>query len=186
MRPDAWKDIDPYSDLKDVGNTSNDDTTDNKEVQHEQEPDKKNDFRIRTVKPRIPSRPQRRASASAKYIQSDSDSDIAAAPQKRPCKPQVDPSGPSTARIAARGRQSVAPSTTHPISVHQPLMVETESSSNSDSGSDTEPYDPVNLDESSSSEDNIPLSELKKKDDIKPDPQPSSSTTKRKSEFVTR
>ena len=87
MRPDAWKDIDPYSDLEDVGNTSNDDTTDNKEVQHEQEPDKKYDFRTRTVKPRISSRPQRRASASAKYIQSDSDSDIAAAPRKRPCKP---------------------------------------------------------------------------------------------------
>ena len=181
VRPDAWKDIDPYSDLEDVGNTSNDITSDSKDVQHEQEADKKYDLRIRTVKPRIPSRPLRRASASVKYTQNDSDNDITALPRKKPCKPRVDPSGPSTARIAARGMRSVAPITTHPIRVHQPLKAETESSSDSDSGSDTEPYDPVNLDESGSSDDNIPLSELKKKD-----PQSSSTITKRKSEFVTR
>ena len=182
VKLDAWKDIDPYSYLEDVGSTSNENPSESKDAQHDQEDIKKYDLRIRTAKSRVPpSRPRRRASASAKYIQSDSDSDIAVVPWKKPCKLRLDPSGPSTARIAARGRRSVAPITTHPIKVHRPLKVETEGSSDSDSGSDTEPYDPVNLGEFSSSDDNIPLSELKKKD-----PQSSSSSIKRKSVFVTR
>ena len=182
VKLDAWKDIDPYSDLEDVGSTSNENPSESKDTQRDQEDIKKYNLRTLTVKSRIyPSRPRRRASASAKYTQSDSDSDITVVPRKKPCKPRVDPSGPSTARIAARGRQSVAPITTHPIKVHQPLKVETEGSSDSDSGSDTEPYDPVNLGEFNSSDDNIPLSELKKKDR-----QSSSSTIKRKSVFVTR
>ena len=93
MKPNAWKDIDPYLDLEDVGNTSNEITSESKDVQHDQEAIKKYDLRIRTVKLRIPSRPRRRASASARYTQSDSDSDIAVVPRKKPCKPRVDPSG---------------------------------------------------------------------------------------------
>ena len=121
VKPDAWKDIDPYSDLEDVGSTSNKNPLESKDSQHDQDAIEKYDLRTRSDKSRIPStRPQRMASASAKYTQSDSDSDIVVVPRKKPCKPRVEPSGPSTTRIAARGRRSVAPTTTHPIKMHQP------------------------------------------------------------------
>ena len=173
---DAWKDIDPYSDLEDMGNsdhpTSDDGVTSEEKLNVYHLHDRKSGAKEK----RISTRPSRRASNSIKYTYSDdtSDSDKHIAkgtPVKKPIKPRANPSGPSKERIAARGKRSIPPLITHPIPTSKPLKAETLESS----GSDTEPYDPPNPDSS-----NPPGVSIKEVPDSKP------TEPKKRRVFVTR
>ena len=126
--------IDPYSDLEDVGDTSQD--------EEPVVPSEPKQYSLRKHKGNGPlrSRPTRAASSDVKYSEFYSDLDLPPSPKAK-VKPRPKTQGPSDERIAARGKWSVPPSQTHPISVIESRKVETSESDevmgDSDMDSDT-------------------------------------------------
>ena len=167
-RTNTWEDIDPYSDLEDVGSSS----------ESEHPSDKMNEStsstesvisnikqRLHTRKPvrHTTGRPTRKAACNINY--KDLLHEDIRQTSKKPKKHPITLSSPSESRIAARGKRTKPPSSSHIILVKKPVKVEM-----------PEPIlDPQNLDppavtsnninqdadEVDSSDDNIPLSELR-------------------------
>ena len=127
---ETWRDIDPYSDLEDVGDTSSDEPPHTTDIQVENPKDSLLTGYLLRDRPerRSNTRPSRMGSHSVKYTDPIySDSDIPCSPKRRKIKPVVS-SGPSASRIAARGKRSEPPSRTHPIPLHKPGKAETDDS----------------------------------------------------------
>ena len=117
----SWMGIDPYSDLEDRGDTSQD-----KEPIVPNEP---NPYSLRKCEGTGPlrTRPTRAACSDVKYSEFYNDLDLPPSPKAK-TKPRPKTQGPSDERIVARGKQSVPPSQTHPISVIESRKAETSDS----------------------------------------------------------
>ena len=99
----SWMSIDPYSDLEDVGDTSQDEEPEG--------PSESQPYSLRKHKCSGPlhSRPTRAARSDVKYSDFYSDLDLPPSPKAKAIKPRPNIQGPSDERIAARGKWSVPP-----------------------------------------------------------------------------
>ena len=127
---ETWQDIDPYSDLKDIG----DDTgNDNDECQNTSTEDMPNDIvshqnedeavtncyglRARKTKTRVSDRPSRRASRNISYRNAYDGLDLPRTLKRPKLHKCASASGPSVERIAARGNLTVHSKMSHLVPV---------------------------------------------------------------------
>ena len=185
---ESWKDIDPYSSLEDVGNTTLDEIVDsNKKAMNKSnsEGDSDVDCIQSCLKKRMPiryrtGRPIRAASQNICYADLGTHSPRHGSLKKAEHKPRV-LSMPSKSQIASQGHKSIAPMRAHIIKIKHKKALKAETDGESDSA--TEPVDDTNNpgNVAVSSDDDVPLSVLKKHLSTENTPTP-----KRKHVFVIR
>ena len=136
----SWMSIDPYSDLEDVGDTSQDEEP---EGPSESQP---YSLRKRKCSGSLRSRPTQAARSDVKYSDFYSDLDLPPSPKAKAIKPRPNLQGPSDERIAAREKRSVPPSQTHPVPVIESRKVETSESDEAMGDSDMDSDKTIILD----------------------------------------
>ena len=137
---DRWKEIDPYSDLEDVGSGSDKTKDSVKPLSPNISPTVKYKLCIRKPTRQCSKRPLQAASVNIVYY-NDSDDEL---PMKKHVPPKCIPSGgPSQSRIKLQKSRTTAPETTHPIPIKQKQKAETVSSPLPDSSDSNVPLSKI-------------------------------------------
>ena len=177
---ESWKQINPHSDLEDIGKNDTDTNTlpSNNTVSH-----LKSSYTLRSRKPKIYAgmvQPIRKAKVDIKYSNFYSDLDLGISPEPR-LKPtaSVKPSaGPSQNRIDAKQCRTEGPKVKHPVPMSKPPASKSFRDGSVPEADEGPP--PKNDSCKYTSEDEIPLSVIKK------NLEPQSAPKKGIAKFVTR
>ena len=162
MKINSWEDIDPYSGLEDVGNSSDSEQPSEKVAESTSSMESENaniKLRLCTRKPvrHNTGRPTRKALRNVNY--EDFLQDDTAQTTKKSKPHLIALSGPSESCIAAQCKHTQPPSRTHNIQVKRLVKVETPELKLDSTPGASNNIQP-NADTVDSSDDNIPLSEL--------------------------
>ena len=134
---DRWKEIDPYSDLEDIGDKTEDSE---KPLSPSISPTVKYKLRVRKPTRQCSTRPLRSASVNIVYY-NDSDNEL---PVKKRVSSKCIPSGgPSQSCIKSQKSRATVPETTHPIPIKQKQKAETVSRPQPDSSDSDVPLSKI-------------------------------------------